>query len=280
MIKVIDTLMGSGKTNGEFIIYFMKDDKDNILYIGKTTNLKTRISQHFNKEECEIRKWKQEVKCIELLYFDNPIDMSIYEIYYINKYNPIYNKECNYIGFKSNLHLNDIYTMSVIMKRDDFIFSENTQYDINNLKNKEIEILYIKRHEKTKEDYCKDESQIKKDISNIYISKGKNASVDTTFLYNCTQGTNKNILPIKYIKFLNNNLKNCRLFYYIGEINLNNGRLTDNINVNIYKIIQLLSQSNEDKIQIYIQSKKIRNEFKLKLKERRNKERLNDKSDR
>lgn len=33
----------------QYIIYFMLNNKKEIIYIGKTTNIKSRLSQHFSK---------------------------------------------------------------------------------------------------------------------------------------------------------------------------------------------------------------------------------------
>jgi len=54
----------------QFIIYFMKNEKNEIIYIGKTTNIKARLSQHFSKIEIELNKWKSDINYIKLIYFN------------------------------------------------------------------------------------------------------------------------------------------------------------------------------------------------------------------
>lgn len=64
---------------------------------------------------------------IKLNYFDNPVDMSIYEIYWINKYNPIHNKQDNYDGHNSKLNLSELFP-SKIINIDDLI---NFNFDLS-----------------------------------------------------------------------------------------------------------------------------------------------------
>lgn len=55
------------------------------------------------------------------------LDMSIYEIYWINKYNPIHNKQDNYDGHNSKLNLSELFP-SKIINIDDLI---NFNFDLS-----------------------------------------------------------------------------------------------------------------------------------------------------
>jgi len=65
-------------------IYRLYNDND-IVYIGKSINIKNRIKEHikdkiFNKFDFAIT--------------NNESDKILYEIYYIDKFKPVYNKDC------------------------------------------------------------------------------------------------------------------------------------------------------------------------------------------
>lgn len=104
-------------------IYKMFNKNDEIIYIGKTLNLKERIKQH--KQE---KDWFCEVSIIYYAVCESKTDMDIYEIYYINKCNPKYNllnahkekfkyelPELRFIEYKKNqLPINTIFNVEEI----------------------------------------------------------------------------------------------------------------------------------------------------------------------
>lgn len=70
----------------ENVVYRYVDINDNIIYVGKTSNLKQRFNQH--KSE----KMYDECYKVEYIQLENAADIEIYETYYINKYVPKYNE--------------------------------------------------------------------------------------------------------------------------------------------------------------------------------------------
>lgn len=70
-------------------VYVMYDKNDVALYVGKTKDIKRRVYQHFNTD---VESWKSDVSKIKYLNCITEVDMSIYEIYLINKLSPKYNK--------------------------------------------------------------------------------------------------------------------------------------------------------------------------------------------
>lgn len=80
-----------------FFVYRFLDKYNNIIYVGRTKNLKSRIACHFsntsiNDEYCKMRKGCiNKVETIEYIELDSEFDMVLYEIYYISKYKPEYN---------------------------------------------------------------------------------------------------------------------------------------------------------------------------------------------
>lgn len=72
-------------------IYKFIDSDNKVIYIGKTKDLKRRLRQHKREKE-----WFNEVNKIYFAECLNETDLNIYEVYFINKYTPIYNKKENY----------------------------------------------------------------------------------------------------------------------------------------------------------------------------------------
>lgn len=75
-----------------YYIYRFKDKSGDIIYIGRTDNIDTRLSkQHFTvnghlPEECYERTIK-----VEYAHVGGESEMKIYELYLINRYTPQYN---------------------------------------------------------------------------------------------------------------------------------------------------------------------------------------------
>lgn len=90
-----------------YYIYLLKDIFDNCIYVGKTINLKQRISSHISIRSStwrnnnyfdieEENKKSNEIHKVEYAECYSEVDMCIYEIYYINKFKPKYNKGCKF----------------------------------------------------------------------------------------------------------------------------------------------------------------------------------------
>lgn len=78
-----------------FFVYFLYNSLGDVLYIGKTINLRARMRQHFVAELMKIEPWREAVdrNRIVTVKCNNACDMDLYETYFINKYKPIYNKD-------------------------------------------------------------------------------------------------------------------------------------------------------------------------------------------
>ena len=79
-------------------VYRLYDKDKNIIYVGKTKdNPKLRIRTHFgNYHTYELEDfWRIKVRYFDYVELDE-ISADIYEIYLINKYKPIYNKQFKY----------------------------------------------------------------------------------------------------------------------------------------------------------------------------------------
>lgn len=101
---------------GGVYVFLTHDDKE--LYIGKTKCFKKRMTSHKFKG-CFTRDFIHLVTKVRLYEMDDATDRAIYEIYFINKLQPIFNKEwvnnyksqsekLNYNCLKNKLSLEEI----------------------------------------------------------------------------------------------------------------------------------------------------------------------------
>ena len=75
-------------------IYIMKDDKSNMLYIGKAKNLKNRVKSYFVKNQnYKTQKLVEKIKDIEFMITDNEEEAFLLESNMIKRYRPPYNIE-------------------------------------------------------------------------------------------------------------------------------------------------------------------------------------------
>lgn len=69
-------------------IYFIYNEYGNLVYIGKSANLRNRLYSHF--------KIHKEYESFRFIQIDDEFDREIYETYYINKFKPSNNKDKKY----------------------------------------------------------------------------------------------------------------------------------------------------------------------------------------
>jgi len=76
-------------------IYFFKDSKSKILYIGKATNLKNRVSSYFNRgaEGRMVQHAIEQISKIETIETDSVLEALILESNFVKKHQPKYNVE-------------------------------------------------------------------------------------------------------------------------------------------------------------------------------------------
>ena len=71
-------------------IYRMFDEADNLLYIGKTSQLDYRLYAHFYKNP---EPWEDTVVRMDVCEFANEADMHVYEMYLVTKHSPVFNRD-------------------------------------------------------------------------------------------------------------------------------------------------------------------------------------------
>lgn len=80
------------ETYKEFNLYVFYNKNKEVLYVGRTTNLKERMRNHFyNPNTLHSQEWKKDVEYIDVCSLDNFESMCVNEVNLINTLNPKYN---------------------------------------------------------------------------------------------------------------------------------------------------------------------------------------------
>jgi hypothetical protein len=93
--------------------YIMKNTLGEIVYIGESQNIRKRLSRHFRGKSVTTKLFKHLFTYVEIFYC-NPAERKIYEIYAINLYNPPGN-----VWGNCNLGQEELKR-----RREDWIYSE------------------------------------------------------------------------------------------------------------------------------------------------------------
>ena len=85
----------------DFYVYRFLDVENQIIYVGKTNNIKNRMRQHFGKNGHLPEECYEQVSLVECIELDSESDMSVLELYFINKWKPVYNSSKKYSSIMS-----------------------------------------------------------------------------------------------------------------------------------------------------------------------------------
>lgn len=91
-------------------IYRFKDVKNNIIYVGKTCRkLDDRMGEHFGGKGHLPKECYNSVAKIEYIKVKTDADALLVEVYLINKYRPLYNKQnkSNHVGQTIDLNIKE-----------------------------------------------------------------------------------------------------------------------------------------------------------------------------
>ena len=76
-------------------VYLMKDSSDLVIYVGKSKNLKSRVSSYFgnrNNRSSKVEKLIKNIKDFEYIYTDTELEALLLEKDMIDRYKPTYNR--------------------------------------------------------------------------------------------------------------------------------------------------------------------------------------------
>lgn len=126
----------------KYYVYKMINIENETLYIGKTSNIENRVKQH--KRD---KYWMDDAVRVYYSELKNKTDMDIYEIYYINKYNPIHNKDfMNENQFSIKLPELEFVEYKILAKKRKNTEKENIPRSASDERKHEIKmsIMYMK----------------------------------------------------------------------------------------------------------------------------------------
>lgn len=276
--------------NRKFYVYKMYDENEELLYVGKTTNIEARINQHFSKDTIEKQTWKEDVAYIDYYEFKTKVDMDIMELYYIALKRPKHN-ELSTDTEKPQISI--IYTCKepkrinrkpIKQKIIEINIDKETKNQmLNNLNIYEGRINDIgeKKNSKIKQPLSRtwfmenDEETLKKlknntenYFKNILKSKSKE-NMYTTF-----EDYKSQIKGKGYTKgFVNSDcelskLNDCKNFAYImnkypSDIEKDNDKYANLLTIyDLIRIVKYITVDLDHKLNLYVPSKRVRTLFK------------------
>lgn len=67
------------REKGGLILFYNKNDE--LLFVGKARKLRQRVTKHFEDNVSPIKKHREEVQKIAVIYVEDPMEREIYETY-------------------------------------------------------------------------------------------------------------------------------------------------------------------------------------------------------
>lgn len=89
-------------------VYFFYDERDELIYIGKSINIRKRVQQHFSGKDRKSLKIQLFTKRIASEVMGSELISLLYESDLIKKYQPIYNRSQRRTIYQYGLYLNEI----------------------------------------------------------------------------------------------------------------------------------------------------------------------------
>lgn len=156
----------------KYYIYRFLNENNEVIYIGRTNNIVSRIATHFSSQGHLPQECYDEVKRVDYLELKTKNDMKIKELYYISKYKPIFNTHDKYdVSFGIN-ELTDAWILFERKKIDAFVQEANRLIEEDNKKTEEIKLLNLRNKDLSSEIIkLKSELEVKNNELNTVKSK-------------------------------------------------------------------------------------------------------------
>ncbi|WP_057912204.1 nucleotide excision repair endonuclease [Peribacillus muralis] len=77
------------RDKGGIILFY--NERDELIFVGKARKLRPRVKKHFEDNVSPIKEHRNEVKKIDILIVEDPMEREIYETYMINSLRAKYN---------------------------------------------------------------------------------------------------------------------------------------------------------------------------------------------
>lgn len=88
-------------------VYFFYDHVDNLIYIGKSIRIRSRVKQHFSGKDRKSLKIQQKTKRIAFEIMGSELIALLYESDLIKKHQPLYNRSQRRIVYQYGLYLEE-----------------------------------------------------------------------------------------------------------------------------------------------------------------------------
>lgn len=215
-----------------YYVYRFLDKSGDVIYVGRTENLKNRIKQHFSSSGHLSGECYDKVDVIEYTTFNTKPEMDIYEIYYINKWKPKYNTMDKH-DVDMKLELNSVWSV---------YWTENKEYVnrlkkfLNKLENKckELEVenqKLLATNDLLVEYYNESESKDKTDNSQKGI-----VGLFKEDIIKIYQATNSNKLEFYSKVMINDRLESDMVIYQENGILYASNKIKDNYKTPFYDL--------------------------------------------
>ncbi len=128
-----------------YYVYRFLDKQDRVIYVGKTNNVRIRILKHFNTSVNKDVERNLITEKIQFSIHENKAIGSIYEIFFINLWKPIFNSSLKYEGIVKEDFLEKVewFDFDELILKDRKL--KNKEYRIQRVQNKEVRVYYAKK---------------------------------------------------------------------------------------------------------------------------------------
>lgn len=116
-----------------FYLYRFLDERNKILYVGKTNNMRKRMSGHKSKsvhigEHDGHREMYERIHKVEFCILENEYQMDIYEIHFISLFQPKFNTTFKYKGAEyMDIRIEwNTYIFDILVRRNSGLFHTDT----------------------------------------------------------------------------------------------------------------------------------------------------------
>lgn len=275
------------KDDRNFYIYKMYDENDELLYIGKTTKIVPRMSQHFSKDMIKNQPWKEDVCYIKYFELYTKVDMDMTELYLIALERPKYNELSTDTERPVNNYKIKIKKHEYIIERKPSLKKINNFKEWEKCKQQIINNLNICQHEKLNKIgsdkyalsrmwYERQNKEngfgvLKNNIYNYFRHKVKGKSKEN--MYTTFEDYKNQCKDKGYSKgFVNSNCElnkfdNCKNFAYLmnkfpTDLEKENEEYANLLTIyDLIRIVKYITIDLNHKLNLYVPSERVRNLF-------------------
>lgn len=129
-----------------YLYRFLNKERD-IIYIGKTDNIVTRMKQHFGGKGHLSDDIYEDVASIEFLEFETKADMDFLELYFINTFKPVGNTKSLTVDYPKT-EIQQEFNWRPLQQYENYCHIQSTLHNYKNENNEEsdVEMMETKKY--------------------------------------------------------------------------------------------------------------------------------------